>query len=162
MLQILNYSVIEDGPVEKYKEQRPKAKRDFLLGDYLIDGRPVPDFIPDRAKVAVERSMMMTLRNGGLARREQAAAEALRRLRAAKKRLNMLQRGRPSGPSLEENTEQFVRKVKDAILAITAQGRRVTLSTVAEQMGRVERTLRRHFNDFGFSSWAALKRACQP
>jgi len=31
MLQILNYIMTKDGPVEKYKEQRPKARRDFLI-----------------------------------------------------------------------------------------------------------------------------------
>ncbi|MCI0428150.1 MAG: hypothetical protein L0Z46_09065 [Nitrospiraceae bacterium] len=31
ILQILDYKVIVDGAVEKYKEERPKAKRDFQL-----------------------------------------------------------------------------------------------------------------------------------
>ena len=31
ILQILDYAVTKDGPVEKYKEHRPKARRDFQI-----------------------------------------------------------------------------------------------------------------------------------
>ena len=31
MLQILDYKIITDGEVKKYKEERPKARRDFQI-----------------------------------------------------------------------------------------------------------------------------------
>ena len=31
ILQVLDFSVMEDGPVKEYEEHRPKAKRDFRL-----------------------------------------------------------------------------------------------------------------------------------
>ena len=36
MLQILDYTVVRDGPVEYAKDDRPKAKRDFLLAFELF------------------------------------------------------------------------------------------------------------------------------
>jgi len=36
VLQILDFDVVKDGPVEYAKEQRPKAKRDFIIALQLF------------------------------------------------------------------------------------------------------------------------------
>ncbi len=132
---------------------------DFLTADYLVEGRPIPSIVPVRARRAVFSSAVMRLREKGLANRKIANAEGAEHLRKAAKFLQVRRDGRPAGPSLEWTRLEFLEKVKAAIRRVATNGLRVTCDEVAFAMGRAERTLRRHWCQFGFSSWKHLRDA---
>jgi hypothetical protein len=54
-----------------------------------------------------------------------------------------------------------VTRVAEAVEQLTADGRRVTKTNVAEIMNRHERTLHRDLGRHGFPSWLTLRRTAQ-
>jgi len=141
------------------QQAQTRARLDWLTDSWVIDGRPAPEFIPARLAREIRTAREAVLRTGGLERREQRAAAEIQRLQAAVRRLKIPRRGRPAGPSLNSDRSQFLSSVAAAIRRLRATHLRVTMTAVASELGRVERTLRRDLHAFGFSTWTALRQA---
>ena len=142
-----------------YRQRMAKSqeRKDFFTGMWLIEGRPVPSFVPDHAKTAVASATVRNLKAGGLARRQAMTADEASLLRDAAKNLKLRPEGRPSGPSYEQSRHDFEMKIKDATQRLVREGRRITLANVAEYLSRHERTLRRDWERWGYTSWKQLR-----
>lgn len=148
------------GSVERaYRQSITRSLQllDFSTDDWLIEGRPVPNLVPPRARSVVHSAAVARLKASGLARRQAVIADDIARLRNMAKTIGVRSEGRPSGPSYEQSKSDFLMKVKAAIQQINRQGKRVTIAMVAEELGRDERTLQRNCRAWGYSSWRELR-----
>ncbi len=140
-------------------EAKGRERLDFTFGDWLVDRRSMLGFVPARAQKAVYSATVANLKAGGLARRQAANAHEAARLRTVAREIGILGKGRPSGPSNEQSRDEFIMKVATAMQRLESLGKRVTIVNVAEELGRDERTLRRHSKGWGLPDWKELRDA---
>lgn len=131
----------------------------FITDAWVLDGLDAPSFIPNHLATDVRLLRPEALKAGGLVRRQHRLADEAARLRDAGRKLRIVRRGRPAGPSLEANRTQFEAAVKKAIATLTDREERITLLSVATELGRASKTLSRDLSAHGFLSWKALLRA---
>lgn len=133
-----------------------RERRDVQTDQWFFEKRPVPSIVPARVVKAVI-SATRDRTEFKLDRQRAEIADKASHLREIERHFKILRHGRPSGPSLEGNRQDFVAKVTSAIRHLETDGIRVTCEKVAETLGRDERTFRRHREKFGFSSWRKLR-----